>query len=178
MKVYGLREVPVMIDNTIPAVVRFTVADVSRPVVSIGKLVQNEFGVMMGKRGSHLCRDGRAANLAMKGNTFYLSMQILESDRQVGEPTMCAAAETEALGERVDDRQMPASSSSDAVGNAAARLLVGGEHEGEAEPPPELPDSFKEAYKLTCLRPYSSNLELKTRLRELKEPIYGTKDEL
>ena len=63
LHVYGTRRVRVLLDGAVDTVIPFVVADVTRPIVSLGKLTKQDFSVHLEGHISHIERGGREASL-------------------------------------------------------------------------------------------------------------------
>ena len=76
LNVYGTRRVRVLLDGTVDTVIPFVVADVTRPIVSLGKLTKQEFSVHLERQASRIERGGRKASLISRHTTFYFDVLI------------------------------------------------------------------------------------------------------
>ncbi len=72
LNVYGTRRVPVLLDGVVDCVIPFVVADVTRPIVSLGKLTKQDFSVHLERQTSRIERGGRRASLITRHNTDVL----------------------------------------------------------------------------------------------------------
>ena len=70
LNVYGTRRVRAFLDGTVDTVIPFIVADVTRPIVSLGKLTKQDFTVHLERQASRISRGGREASLIAGRNTF------------------------------------------------------------------------------------------------------------
>ena len=57
----------------------FIVADVHRPVISLGKLAARDFDIYLGNTSSYTERNGITAGLVRKNHTFYFDLKVKAS---------------------------------------------------------------------------------------------------
>ena len=74
--VYVSRRVRVLLDGTVDTVIPFIVADVSRPIVSLGKLTKQDFTVHLERQASRIERGGRKSSTIARHTTFYFDVLI------------------------------------------------------------------------------------------------------
>ena len=65
-----------LLDGKVDAVIPFVVADVTRPIVSLGKLTKQDFNVHLERQSSRIEHGGRRASLIARHNTFYFDVLI------------------------------------------------------------------------------------------------------
>ena len=65
-----------LLDGVVDCVIPFVVADVTRPIVSLGKLTKQDFSVHLERQTSRIERGGRKASLIARHNTFYFDVLI------------------------------------------------------------------------------------------------------
>ncbi len=63
-------------DGVVDCVIPFVVADVTRPIVSLGKLTKQDFSVHLEREISRIERGGRQASLITRHTTFYFGVLI------------------------------------------------------------------------------------------------------
>ena len=76
LTVYGTRRIRVFLDGTVDTVIPFIFADVTRPIVSLGKLTRQDFTVHLERQASRIERGGRQASPISRHNTFYFDVLI------------------------------------------------------------------------------------------------------
>ena len=76
LSVYDTRRVRVLLDGVADCVIPFAAADVTRPIVSLGKLTKQDFSVHLERQASRMEREGRKASLIARHNTFYVDVLI------------------------------------------------------------------------------------------------------
>ena len=164
---YGKRQVKFTIGQGEVASACFQVADVRKVVLSVGKL--NRAGshrVVFDTKGSYIehLRTGKQHPLEQHGNTYYLRSSV------------CAVGT--ALDMDVDPAARgsrdPAPPAADAAVGAEAAGAAGAAAGDAAELPVTL-DAFP-VPEPEGLRPWSGIDAMKTRLKELGAPTYGTKE--
>ena len=87
LTVYGTRRVRVVTDGTVDRVAPFVVADVTRPIVSLGKLTKQDFSVHLERQASRIERGGRKASLIARRNT---STSTCSSPQMEPEPALAS----------------------------------------------------------------------------------------
>ena len=76
LTVYGTRRLRVFLDGIVDTVIPFIVADVTRPIVSLGKLTKQDFTVNLERQASRFERGGRQASFISRHNAFYTDVLI------------------------------------------------------------------------------------------------------
>ncbi len=76
LTVYGTRRLRVFLDGTVDTVIPFIVADVTRPIVSLGKLTKQDVTVHLERQSSRIERGGRQASLISRHNASYFNLLI------------------------------------------------------------------------------------------------------
>ena len=76
MTVYGTRRLRVFLDGTVDTVIPFIAADVTRPIVSLGKLTKQDFSVHLERQASRIDRGGRKVSLIARHFTYYFDVLI------------------------------------------------------------------------------------------------------
>ncbi len=76
LSVYGTRRVRVLLDGVVDCVIPFVVADVTRPIVSLGKLTKQDFSVHLERQASRIEHGGIKASRIAGHNTFYFDVLI------------------------------------------------------------------------------------------------------
>ncbi len=65
-----------LLDGVVDCVIPFVATDVTRPIVSLGKLTKQDFSVHLERQTSRIERGGRRASLITRHNTFYFDVLI------------------------------------------------------------------------------------------------------
>ena len=158
------------------ATTSFVVSDrVQEPLLSIGKMVRAGGVVHLTSAGSYLLVGDRRIPIQMRGNRFYVALQrVVATVRHVaavGDDSPPAAPDPGAGGGRASTGDPGMGSSSSGVAQPTTGPPMphpGDEQMGD--------DRFLD--EAPPLRAWSSQAELKARLVELGEPVYGDKQVL
>ncbi len=76
LNVFGTRRVRALPDGVVGCVIPFVAADVTRPIVSLGKLTKQDFSVHLERQTSRIERGGRRASLVIRHNASYFDVLI------------------------------------------------------------------------------------------------------